>query len=399
MNKILQYFLLLVLFILTSLGIYYFDFLKNVSDQLSNSDAFVPTSVVTSSQNENSSETSYKIVEIANNLFVPWSIVFTSNERFLVTERNGNIKEVVNDNLNKTALLKLEDVETGGEEGLMGLAVDPNYDDNKYLYICYAYNSQDGLADKVVRLIDNQTEIIEDEILLDNIPAATNHAGCRLGFGPDGKLYITTGDAIDKNIAQDVTSLGGKILRINKDGSIPSDNIFNNSAVYTLGHRNPQGIDWTENEILLSSEHGPSGFDGPPGGDEVNIVIPGANYGWPIVSHEKTNPEFISPLKVFTPAIAPGSLMVYTSDLFSQFKGKVFLGGLRGEGIYILTFKSNSYREITDFSKISEINYGRIREVVEAPNGEIYFTTSNRDGRGTLREDDDKIYKITISDN
>ena len=160
-----------------------------------------------------------------------------------------------------------------------------------------------GLADKVVRLIDGNDSIIIDEVLLENIPAARNHAGCRIKFGPDKRLYITTGDALDEDIAQDINSLGGKILRMNQDGSIPVNNPFENSLVYSFGHRNSQGIDWTANSILLSSEHGPSGFDGPPGGDEVNKINEGANYGWPIVSHEDIDPRFITPLEVFTPQL------------------------------------------------------------------------------------------------
>src|SRR3990167_8399664 len=189
-----------------------------------------------------------------------------------------------------------------------------------------------------------------------------------------------------------MNSLGGKILRLNKDGSIPNDNPFEDSPIYTLGHRNPQGIDWTAGGLLLESEHGPSGFDGPPGGDEINKIMASANYGWPIVSHEKTDPKYISPLQVFTPAIAPGSLMVYKSDLIPQFKGNVFVSGLKGEDLYMISFEDNSYEKVKEVMKISEIDLGRIHDVVQAPNGEIYLTTSNRDGRGALRSNDDKIY-------
>lgn len=410
MMKILKYLLVIIAITCAALLLFYSEKLKNLSDQIASKpydarsimspnmaiqDSTARLDFSTEARNK---EVSYEVKEIALGLFVPWSIAFTSENRALITERNGVIREMVNDIIGKNQLIKFNDVKTSSEEGLMGLAVDPDYATNKYLYVCYAYNGSNGLADKLVRLIDKETTIEVDKTLLDEIPAASNHAGCRVKFGPDGFLYVTTGDATDKNIAQEIKSLGGKILRLNKDGTPTSDSPFENSFVYSYGHRNPQGIDWTEEGLLLESEHGPSGFDGPPGGDEINLIRAGGNYGWPMVSHEKTNPKYQTPLQVFTPAIAPGSLMVYKADLIPQFKGKVFIGGLKGEGLYVISFENNSYKKVSDVSKIAEVNFGRIREVVQAPNGEIYFTTSNRDGRGTLRDADDRIYKITVKE-
>lgn len=325
----------------------------------------------------------YEVVEIARDLYVPWDIEFTSSERMLVTERNGQIREIVNDKLSENILYKFSDVSSNAEEGLMGMALHPNYRNNKYIYVCYAYSTEGGIQDRIVRLTDKQSELIFDRIILDNIPAARFHAGCRIAFGPDGFLYITTGDATDKNIAQDKNSLGGKILKVDKNGQ--------GLEVFSLGHRNAQGIDWDKNGNLYSSEHGPSGFDGPGGGDELNLIIKGGNYGWPIVSHDKSREGLISPLIQWTPAIAPGSLLVYKSDVLPQFTGDIFIGGLRGEGIYRVILKNG---QIGKWEKIVE-GFGRIREVMEGPDGSIYFTTSNRDGRGSLNEGDDKIFKIT----
>jgi len=333
----------------------------------------------------------YEVVEVARGLFVPWSVVFTSSERILISERDGYIRELVSGVLNQEALYFFDDISASGEEGLMGMALHPNYPENKYLYACYAYSSGDDLRDRVVRLVDEGSFLTLDRVILDDIPAARFHAGCRVRFGPDGMLYVTTGDASDRQIAQDPSSLGGKILRMTADGSIPHDNPFENSHVYSLGHRNPQGIDWDSAGRLYSSEHGPSGFDGPGGGDELNLIKPGGNYGWPTVSHEDSRPGLVDPLVVWTPAIAPGSLMVYKGHTLPQFTGDIFVGGLRGEGVYRVLIANE---RVGKWKRLIT-GQGRVREVVEAPNGEIYFTTSNRDGRGSLQAGDDKIFKIS----
>lgn len=347
--------------------------------------------VVEKKESSSLTKVEYKIEEVARGLFVPWSLVFTSEDRILVAERNGYIKQVTDNNLDSNYLYYFEDVATGDEEGLMGMAAHPNYSENNYIYACYAYSTSDGLADRVVRLVDNGDSLEFDQVIIQDIPAARFHAGCRVKFGPDEKLYITTGDATDKNIAQELSSLGGKILRLNDDGSIPEDNPIENSYVYSLGHRNPQGIDWDSDGNLYSSEHGPSGFDGPGGGDELNMIAPGENYGWPLVSHDESRVGLIDPLIQWTPAIAPASLLVYKSDLFPQFNGDVFIGGLRGEGVYRVIVVDN---KVGKWEKLIT-GYGRVREVTSSPNGEIYFTTSNNDGRGKLFEGDDKIFKIT----
>lgn len=335
----------------------------------------------------------YRIETVAEGLEVPWSVVFTSPTRVLVSERPGRIRIIENGKLLEKPLHTFPEVVSQAEEGLMSLALHPEYAENKFVYAVYAYRSERGLSDRVVRFRDDGNSISQLTTVLDRIPAAQYHAGSRLAFGPDRKLYITTGDATDKEIAQDLTSLGGKILRVNDDGTIPADNPFPNSRVWSYGHRNPQGIAW-RGANMYETEHGPSTFDGPPGGDEINRIIKGGNYGWPLVSHEETHPNAESPILVFTPAEAPASAMIYSGKLFPQFKDNLFFGALIGEGLVRIVLSDTDLDGIATYEKLSDVDLGRIRDVVESPEGYIYFTTSNRDGRGDPAASDDRIFRI-----
>jgi glucose/arabinose dehydrogenase len=334
----------------------------------------------------------WKLEEIATNLIVPWSIVFPDLTRILVSQRTGEIVQIVNGKVDPNPLIYFP-VSSNGEEGLMGLSLDPNYNTNRWMYACFAYDVEGSLRVKVVKLFDQESSLTEVGTVIDQIPAAKFHAGCRLGFGPDDKLYITTGDATNKELAQDLNSLAGKILRLNADGTVPADNPFNNSPIYSYGHRNPQGIDWhPETGQMYSSEHGPSIVDGPAGGDEINAIQAGDNYGWPKVSHDKrlegTNP----PLIQFTPAEAPGSLLVYSGKVFPQYTNQLFFGALKGEGIVRVRLDADG-KKVVELEKL-DIAVGRVRDVVESPEGYIYFTTSNTDGRGEVRGGDDKVYRL-----
>lgn len=337
---------------------------------------------------------SFQVESVVTGLTVPWDIVFTGPDRMLVPERTGAVLEVVAGQLQPDPLITFQEVATSGEAGLMGLVKGPDYDQTKYLYACVAYPKDGGLVDKVVRLIDLQDRIDLDQIILDDIPAARFHAGCRLAFGPDSKLYVTTGDATDGPLAQDPNSLAGKILRLNPDGSIPADNPTPGSYVYSLGHRNPQGLDWHPvSGALYATEHGPSVFDGPAGGDEVNHIVAGGNYGWPEVSHQESAPEFVDPLLVFTPAEAPGSGQFYTGNVFPQFTNQFLFGALRGEGIVAVELSSANPDQVLSYQKL-DISVGRVRAVTTGPDGLIYFTTSNQDGRGESYPGDDQVYRL-----
>ena len=244
---------------------------------------------------------------------------------------------------------------------------------NKFIYLYYTHSK----ANRVSRFILKEGQLIWEKILLDNIPNARFHDGGRIKFGPDKNLYVTTGDATLPSSAQDINSLAGKILRLNKDGSIPKDNPFKN-YVYSYGHRNPRGLVWGGGK-LYPSEHGPTR------NDEINIIYSGGNYGWPVECDQKSN--FTNPLRCFTElTIAPGSLA------FAN--GSLYVSGLKGNQLRKITLAKDG-KTILNEEKILD-NLGRIRETVVKGNY-LYVTTSNQDGRGIPRGNDDKIIKIKIS--
>jgi aldose sugar dehydrogenase len=349
-------------------------------------------------QNPKSTKNTYKVEIFAQNLEVPWSIIFTDTNRILITERPGRLRVIENGKLQQEPVHVFEEISSKGEEGLMGLTLDPDYKTNKLIYLSYAYIINDDMHVKVMQYKDDGKDISGGKIIIDNLPAARYHCGCRLKFGPDKKLYITTGDAGNREYAQDLDKLFGKILRINPDGTIPPDNPFPNSPIWCYGNRNSQGIDWYPGtEIMWETEHGPSGFDGPGGGDEVNIIQKGKNYGWPIVHHRDHKDGMEDPILEFTPAVAPASGMFYRSGVIADFKNNFFFGCLVGNGIMRVVVDEKNPTKALSFEKICT-TYGRIRDVAEGFDGAIYFSTSNRDGRGHVADGDDKIYRI-VPDN
>jgi len=342
------------------------------------------------------SHTNFKVETVIGGLQVPWDIVWTSDGRMLFTERAGRVRVFENGKLRPEPLFTVPDVEPSGESGLMALALHPQFASNHFLYLSYAYRG-DGKRVRVTRYRETGTTLVDPKVIIENLPAAQFHAGCRVRFGPDGKLYVTTGDATERELAQQLDSLAGKTLRLNDDGTVPADNPFvgrkdARPEIWTLGNRNAQGIDWQPGtNLLFETEHGPSGFDGPGGGDEVNILERGKNYGWPVIHHRETREGMEAPLLEYTPACAPASGMFYRGSAFSQFRGNFFFGCLRGERIIRVVLDG---RRVLSQENLLGGKYGRIRDVAEGPDGLIYFSTSNRDGRGSPATDDDRIIRL-----
>ena len=341
------------------------------------------------------SHTGFKLEKVAGGLEVPWSIVWDPDGRMIFTERPGRVRVMEKGVLNPKPLFVVPDVESSGETGLMSVALHPQFSSNHFIYLSYAYSSG-GPKVRVVRYREAPEGFVDRKVIIEDLPAAQFHAGCRVKFGPDGKLYITTGDATHRELAQKLDSLAGKTLRLNDDGTVPQDNPFVGQQnarpeIWTYGHRNSQGLDWQPgSNLMFQTEHGPSGFDGPGGGDEVNIVEKGKNYGWPIIHHKQTAPGLESPLLEYTPACAPASASFYRGSVFPQFKGNFFFGCLVGERLIRVVLDG---RRVVSQENLVK-NYGRIREVAEGPDGYLYFSTSNRDGRGKPAEDDDRIMRL-----
>lgn len=317
---------------------------------------------------------------IAQNLNIPWDIVFLPNDDLLVTERSGKVKKI---GAETKIVAEIEGVKHIGEGGLLGIAIDPKFNENQYIYLYSTTDSSGSITNRVEKYRLQNDLLTERKVILENIKGSSNHDGGRIAFGPDGYLYVTTGDAENPNSAQDKNSLNGKILRIDSEGGIPGDNPFGN-AVYSYGHRNPQGLAWDDNKNLWSSEHGPSGSQ--TGNDEVNLIVKGGNYGWPVVRGTEVKDGLIAPV------IESGKDDTWAPASLTYINNNLFFGGLRGEAIYQAKIsETNMLSLITNFKK----QFGRIRTIIKGPDNDLYFTTSNTDGRGSQKSGDDKIIRVS----
>lgn len=313
---------------------------------------------------------------LAENLEVPWAIDIAEDGRIFFTERPGRIRVIENGTLLEPAAFI--NVEQNGESGLLGLALHPNFTENHLLYIYHTYSNGSNVLNQVLMLTESDNQIVESKVIIDGIPAADRNDGGRIEFGPDGKLYIATGDARQPDLAQNAGSLAGKILRLNPDGTIPEDNPFEGSPVYSYGHRNIQGLAWHPvTGELYASEHGAEG------NDEVNVIRPGANYGWPIEDCEAG--RFEEPIMCFSPAVAPAGIAIPASDALG-YQNDVLLATLKAQHLRLIGQDGVESNVLTGF--------GRIRDVAEGPDGSLYVATSNRDGRAIPDQSDDKILRI-----
>jgi glucose/arabinose dehydrogenase len=318
-----------------------------------------------------------RVETVATGLEAPWELAFLPDGRALVTERPGRVRLLSSDlQLQEEPIARVE-VAAIGEGGLLGLAVDPDFERNRFVYL---YRTTGG-GNEVVRYRFEGARLVEDEVIAGDIRAAPIHDGGRIGFGPDERLYLTTGDAAQDALAQDAGSLNGKVLRMaperyRGDGGRPE--------VFSLGHRNPQGFDWQpRSERLVASEHGPDGDD------EVNLLRRGANYGWPEARGEEHG-RFAAPAVVYPETIAPSGA-TFVSLPGSAWTGDFLIGCLVGEQVRRVRLDGD---RVSIDEALFEGDFGRLRTVVEGPDGALYALTSNRDGRGSPREGDDRVLRI-----
>lgn len=310
---------------------------------------------------------------IASDLQIPWSLAFAPDGRLFFTERPGRVRIIADGLLLAAPALTLDDVFASGEAGALGLALHPNFAANRFVYVLYTAVTTAGPRNRLVRYRESNNQLADRAVLIENIGAATIHDGGRLRFGPDGKLYLTMGDAADTATSQSLSSLNGKILRLNDDGTSAPGNPFN-SPVWTWGHRNPQGIDWNPaNGDMWASEHG------NVGNDEINRLQAGRNYGWPTIVGSQTRPDMETPVVLFESGIAPSGLSFYSGTKIPALSGSFFVTALRTMHIHRLKLNATNPSQVAMTERWVQDAFGRIRDVITGPDGYIYFSTSNRD--------------------
>lgn len=340
---------------------------------------------------------SVSVEVVARGLDTPWALAFAPDGRIFVTERPGRIRVIQGGVLQPDPWATLAVTERdGAEKGLMGVAVDPAFARNGFVYVAYTYRSGTRDMNKLVRLRDSGGRGVEETAILDGGTGGDNHDGGRVKIGPDGKLWWALGESgTDAQVAQKPDRINGKILRLELDGRVPADNPTPGSHVWSLGHRNPQGIAWhPDTGALYSTEHGPS-MNGTSFccHDEVNLIVPGGNYGWPTVWGIARDPRYRDPVHESgaSETWAPGGAAFVSSG---PLRGSLLFAALRGQHVHRLVFGPDG--TVAFEERLLASQYGRIREVAEGPDGAIYVTTSNRDGRGSARADDDRVLRLTF---
>lgn len=307
---------------------------------------------------------------VASGLKSPWSVAF-HGQAALVSERDSGRVLEVREGADPRVVATIDGVKSAGEGGLLGLAVRG---DELYAYLTTANDNR--ILRFEITGSPGALSLGPARVVIEGLPSGTNHNGGRIAFGPDGKLYATVGDAGNPSAAQDGKALGGKILRLEPDGSVPEDNPFRGSPVFSLGHRNPQGIGWTSNGTMYASEFGQDTWD------ELNVITAAANYGWPTAEGRAERTGFADPVRQWAPSEAsPSGLLVRDND--------VLIAALRGQRLLVAPMEAS---QAPLAAWVGEA--GRLRDVVRAPDGSIWVLTNNTDGRGTPGADDDRILRF-----
>lgn len=322
-----------------------------------------------------------RVSTLASGLAAPWSVVPLVSGGALISQRDdGRVLELTPDGALRTAGT-VEGVVSGGEAGLHGLALLDDESDGAFLYAYFGARDDNRVVRMPLTGRPGALGLGGAEIVLSGIPRASTHDGGRIAFGPDGFLYVTTGDAQQRGAAQDAGSLGGKILRVTADGAPAPGNPWG-SEVWSIGHRNVQGIAWTEDGVMWASEFGQNTWD------ELNRIEPGGNYGWPLVEGAAGEPGLTDPVATWSTRDASPSGIAARG-------GTVFVAGLRGERLWMVDTRGGE--PTASPASTLEGAHGRLRDAVIAPDGSLWLLTSNTDGRGAPRQGDDLLLRLELS--
>lgn len=330
---------------------------------------------------------------VATGFDTPWEILWGPDNYIWMTERIGKVNRVNPETGVVQNILTIQEVFEGNERGLMGMVLHPDFQNSPFVYMGYTYGSASTTV-KVVRYTWNGSALVSPVIMIDNITGNSTHDGCRLAIF-NGKLYVTTGDAQQQDRPQNPSSTNGKILRLNLDGTIPSDNPVAGNPYWSLGHRNPQGL-VVANNMLYSSEHGANSDD------EVNLIAKGRNYGWPDIQGFCDDPgetsfcqqnNVVEPLRAWTPTLAVAGLDYYGDGAITEFNNSLLLVSLKAGRLTQLKMNSAGTSVIEEKTIING-DYGRLRDLCIAPDGRVFIATSNQDGRGNPGPNDDRIIEL-----
>jgi glucose/arabinose dehydrogenase len=333
----------------------------------------------------------FRLVTVAEGLEHPWALAFLPNGDLLVTERPGRLRVIRNGRLDPEPVPGLPDVSSGGQGGLLDVALHPRFAENALVYLSYAASNWFGRGTAVARARFDGERLVDLETILEVDPKSRGgrHFGSRLAFAPDGTLYVTAGERGDDERAQDLADPAGSVLRIAEDGAIPPDNPFvgrDDAApqIYSYGHRNPQGLAvHPETGRIWAVEHGPRG------GDELNLIAAGANYGWPVITYGESyaglpigegaeKPGMAQPVRHWVPSISPSGLAFYDGEAFPAWRGNLFLGALSGRALVRLELDGE--RVVHEERLLADLG-ARIRDVRAGPDGYLYLLTDHEDGK------------------
>ena len=318
---------------------------------------------------------------LVTNLDKPWAIAF-ADERIFVSEKSGKIHVVTPSGKLDSPLISLQTPDIFGG-GLLGITTHPDFENNHYLYAYYTYEENENLWNKVIRITEENSKAVDVITILDKIPGSAFSNGGVIKFGPDGKLYVGTGSVSDySDEPQNLDSLAGKILRLNDDGTIPSDNPFEKSYVFTLGHRNPTGLAWNSQGQMYATDSGPTK------NDEINLIKAGSNYGWPEVQCFSKIVNLVNPLECFDPGLEPGGIIFYSGDKF-DIDNQMILATQKATNLFKVQINDDGVNLDRVLSGV-----GRIRDVGQGPDGYVYIITTNTDGKAFPAPDDDKLLRI-----